>query len=78
MSAQLAESLDLFDSVVPERGTKPRVTARIEGNPFSKQYGACAAQCGTAPADPSLGLRVFYCHACGRTFCWICFREHKD
>lgn len=43
---------------------------RIEDNPFEKQEGDCA-RCGGAG-------RIFWCHACGKKFCWECFLKHED
>ena len=42
-----------------------------EPNSFRKEEGDCG-KCG---AD---GVRVFWCHACKRKFCWECFKGHQD
>ena len=42
-------------------------------NPFRKQYGACVIR-HEGKADE----RVYYCHKCGKKFCWGCFQQHSD
>ena len=42
-----------------------------EENPFRKQTGDCQ-KCSKRD------VRVFWCHVCGKKFCWECFLEHGD
>src|SRR5262245_6931554 len=87
MAGPQSSLLDLFES--ERRGGNGR-RPRSEGfagsnpagalNPFRKQSGECAAGCGNErqTLDAELQTRVFWCHVCGKKFCWNCFLEHSD
>lgn len=42
-------------------------------NPFRKQFGECVI-----PHDGRPDARLYWCHRCGKKFCWECFQQHSD
>ncbi len=47
-----------------------------EQNPFKKKMGLCS-MC-ILPPEETNAVRIYYCHFCGKYFCWKCLKKHEE
>ena len=66
---QFAASFAASDPIIEN----PQSKIQNGENPFRKQWGSCVI-----PHEGRADERVYWCHKCGKKFCWTCFEQHSD